>query len=101
MMLAGAAKRVVGEGKWRWGEVEGVLVDNFADRLSGLKHELVCHFKLVTDMVRDGIREFVNDADTPTFLKRKLVGFDMVGTGRSELKIAHLDQCPFMHFTVY
>ena len=36
---------------------------------------LVCHFKLVADMVETGIREFMYDTDGTTFLKRGLVGF--------------------------
>jgi hypothetical protein len=34
-------------------------VDNC--RLLGLKNKLICHFKLVVDMVGSGIQEFVND----------------------------------------
>ena len=35
------------------------LTDVNTRRLSGLKYKLVCHFKLATDMVENGIREFV------------------------------------------
>jgi hypothetical protein len=38
-----------------------------------------CHFELTTDIVRGGIREFVNDADGRAFLERALVGFGVVG----------------------
>ena len=38
------------------------LLDVNTERLSGLNYDLVCHFKLVADMVRGGIREFVYDA---------------------------------------
>ena len=46
-------------------------------RLSGLKYELVCRFKLVADMVGAGIKEFVYDG--LAFLKRDLVGFGVDG----------------------
>ena len=36
------------------------LLDVNTRRLSGLKYELVCHFKLAGDMVEAGVREFVN-----------------------------------------
>ena len=36
-------------------------------RLTGLK------YKLATDMIRDGIQEFVIDVDGPAFLERKLM----------------------------
>ena len=39
------------------------LPDVDTRRLSGLKYKLICHFKLVVDMVGSGIREFVNDKD--------------------------------------
>ena len=38
------------------------LSDVDTGRLSGLKYELIQHLKLVVDMVRGDIREFVNDA---------------------------------------
>ena len=41
------------------------LPDIDTRRLLGLKYKLICHFKLVTDMVGDGIREFVNAASIP------------------------------------
>jgi hypothetical protein len=56
-MLAGAVR---GEGKWG-GEGQVRLLDVDTGRLSGLKYELVCLFELVSDMVRDGIREFANN----------------------------------------
>ena len=34
------------------------ITDFNSGRLSRLKYELVYHFKLVIDMVKDGIREF-------------------------------------------
>ena len=46
-------------------------------RLSGLKYELVCHFKLAVDMVGGGIGEFVNDG--PAFMERELMGFGVDG----------------------
>ena len=40
-----------------------------------MKNKLVCHFKLVADMIRSGIREFVYDRDEITILERELVEF--------------------------
>ena len=40
-------------------------------RLSELKYNFVCHFRLVGG----SIREFVCDANGPTFLKRELIRF--------------------------
>ena len=48
-------------------------------RLSGLKYKLICCLKLTADMVRAGIRKFVNDTDGPAFLERELMGLDMDG----------------------
>jgi hypothetical protein len=64
VMLAGAARgrKEVGVG-----------------RLAVLKKDLICHFKLVVDMVRSSVREFVNDADRPEFLERKLMEFSVDG----------------------
>jgi hypothetical protein len=42
---------------------------------SGLKYKLVCHFKLVADIIGGDVREFVYGVDGSAFLKRKLVGF--------------------------
>jgi hypothetical protein len=47
------------------------LLDANTGNLSGLKYKLVCHFKLVADMVR----EFMYDMVRSAFLKRDLVGF--------------------------
>ena len=50
---------------WEVGEEGGgqaKLLDVDTGRLSGLKYELIQHLKLVVDMVRGDIREFVNDA---------------------------------------
>ena len=49
--------------------------------------------KLAMDIIRGGIREFVYDADGPAFLKRELMG-----TGRSEFMIAHVEWCPINAF---
>ena len=52
----------LGRGKGNKGGGEQVrLLDVDTGRLSGLKYELVCLFELVSDMVRDGIREFANN----------------------------------------
>ena len=48
-------------------------------RLSGLKYELVCNFELAADMIRSGVREFVNDAGGPAFLEWELMGFGVDG----------------------
>ena len=44
-----------------------------------MKYNLVCRFKLLVDMVGDGVREFLYDAYGPTFLKRELMSFDVDG----------------------
>jgi hypothetical protein len=44
-----------------------------------LKYKLVYCFKLVLDMVEDGVREFVYDMEGPAFLKRELMGFGVDG----------------------
>ena len=43
----------------------------------GLKYKFICHFQLTAEMVRGGIREFVNNTDGPAFLKRELMGLDV------------------------
>ena len=35
---------------------------------------MICCFVLVVDVIRGGIREFVDDTDGPAFLERELVG---------------------------
>ena len=90
-MLAGATRgRVERRGKVKMRE-SLVLADVYAGRLPGLKDKLICHFKLAADMVRTGVREFVYDTDRPAFLKKELVGFDGIGTGRSEFMITRVD----------
>jgi hypothetical protein len=37
------------------------LMDVNTGRLSGLKYDLVCCFKLAADMVVDGVKQFVYD----------------------------------------
>ena len=51
------------------------LTDVNTTIVSGLNQKFVCCFKLVVDMVRHGIRQFVYNMDTPAFLKRDLVSF--------------------------
>ena len=46
------------------------LPDVNTGRLSGLKYELICCFKLVVHMVGGGIRDFVHGVDGPAFLER-------------------------------
>jgi hypothetical protein len=48
-------------------------------RLKGLKYKLIGHFKLAADMIRGGIREFVNDMDGPAFLERELMRLGVDG----------------------
>ena len=73
-VLAGATR---GESKSEGGWVRLSNVDT--RRLSGLKYKLIYHFKLAMDMVRDGIREIVNDTDRPAFLERELIGLGVGG----------------------
>ena len=40
---------------------------------------MVCCSVLATDVVRGGIREFVDDTDGPAFLERELVGLGVDG----------------------
>ena len=59
-----------------WGRPSEVIdVDN--GRLSGLKYKLICHFKLMADMIGGGIQEIVNDMDGPAFLERGLIGLNV------------------------
>ena len=55
------------------------LLNVHTGELMGFKDELICHFILAVEMVRDGIREFVNDTDGPAFLERELVGLGVDG----------------------
>ena len=59
-MLAGATRVEKGS---KSGGAQVRLPDVDTGRLSGLKYKLICSFKLVADMIRDGIRELVNDMD--------------------------------------
>ena len=36
-------------------------------------------FQIGMDVIRSGIREFVNDEEGPAFLERELMGFDVGG----------------------
>ena len=47
--------------------------------LAGFQNELIRRFMLAADVVRGGIREFMNNADGPAFLKRELVGLGVDG----------------------
>ena len=44
-----------------------------------LDDELVCGFKLVANVVRGGMWQFVNDTNRPAFLERDLVGLSVNG----------------------
>ena len=72
------------------------LTDVNTGRISGLTYKLVCCFKLAADLVRGGIRKFLYDADRLAFLKRHWWHLVLIGNGRSEFRIVHLDRCPFM-----
>ena len=56
-----------------------MLADINRGKLSGLKYELVCLFKLAVDIVGSGFREFVNDTDGPAFLERELMALGVNG----------------------
>jgi hypothetical protein len=66
-VLAGAAR---GEKKIKGGGGRVRLLDVDNGRLSGLKYNLICLFRLAAEMVRGGIEEFVNDTYRPAFLER-------------------------------
>ena len=55
------------------------LSDVDTRRLSGTKYKLMCHFKLVAEMVGGGIQVFVIDMVKPGFLERKLIGLGVDG----------------------
>ena len=40
---------------------------------------MICRFILAVDVVRAGIREFVDNTDEPAFLERELVGLGVDG----------------------
>ena len=65
-MIAGVTRGMVErERKWELGK-RGEFM--FGDWTEG---QVVCHFKLATDMVKSGIKEFAYDADGPAYLKRE------------------------------
>ena len=53
--------------------------DEATRELAGFMYKLICCFVLAADMVRGGIREFVNDMDGPAFLERELMGLGVDG----------------------
>ena len=61
-MLAGTARGGTGS-KGGGGPVRLSDVDTW--ELAGFQNELICSFMLVADMVRGGIREFMNNTDGP------------------------------------
>ena len=73
------------------------LSDVDTGRLLGLKYKLICHFKLVADMVRVAFGSS-NDTDGPAFQKRELVGLGVNGYCRSEFITMKVDQCQFTCF---
>ena len=75
-MLAGAARGEMG-GKDGRNQVRLLEVDT--GRLLGLKYKLICHFKLVADLVGGDIREVVNDMDGSAFLEKDLMGLGVDG----------------------
>ena len=50
-------------------------MDDNNGKLSGLKYNVVCCYKLVADKVGGVVREFLCNADRPAFLKRELIVF--------------------------
>ena len=62
------------------GKLGLVLVDIYAGRLFGLEDKLVYCFKLATDVVRCSIKELVDYADRPAFLKKKVRDLVWVST---------------------
>jgi hypothetical protein len=72
-VLAGAARGETGS-KGGGGPVRLLYVDT--QELAGFQNELVCRFMLVADVVRGGIRKFMNNADGPAFRERELVGIN-------------------------
>ena len=44
-----------------------------------MENKLVCSFKLVTNVVRGGVWQFVYDTTKPAFLERDLVGLGVNG----------------------
>ena len=77
-------KVLAGAGRWEKGSKGGggrMRLSNIdTERLSRLKYKLICHFKLVADMVGGGIWEFVNDVmEGQAFLERELMGLGVDG----------------------
>ena len=75
-VLAGSARGETGS-KGGGGRVR--LSDVDTRELAGFQNKFICHFILFADMVRGGIREFVNDTDGPAFLERELMGLSVDG----------------------
>ena len=58
--------------KCRWGEGGiGGLTDFESGSVMRLEDELVCCFKLVVNVVRGGVWQFVYDTNRPAFLERE------------------------------
>ena len=73
-MLAGATREKKGR-KGGGGQVRLLTFDT--ERLTGLKYKLICYFKLAADMIRDGIREFVNGTDGPAAPANTLLSLNL------------------------
>ena len=75
-VVAGADRGEMGS---RGGRGPVKLSDVYTWELAGYQNWLICRFMLVTQVVGDGIREFMNNADGPAFLERELVGLGVDG----------------------
>jgi hypothetical protein len=75
-VLAGAARGETGS-KGGGGPVRLLDVDIW--ELTGFQNKLIRRFMLAADMVGDGIRKFLNNADGSAFLERELVGLGVDG----------------------
>ena len=53
------------------------LLDVDTGRLSGLKYKLICHLKLVVDMLRGSIREFMSGKEADR------IGYEWVPEGQN------------------
>ena len=60
-------------------EIRRDLAEIYARKLHELKYKLISSFKLMADMVRGVIMEFVYDVDKLAFLKGELRGFGVDG----------------------
>jgi hypothetical protein len=100
VMLANAVEGRWEGRKWRWGEVEQVLVDLYAERLSGLKDKLACHFILATDMIRGGIMEFMGSG-VVRYIKINNCTYEPVPTHACQKHLIHFSNVKVQVFFLY